>query len=1190
MAEDSDKKSARGATARTSDANRAASLEARLASLLANNAAPAGNGPTPPPLPAAGPPPVASPSSGGTAQASSSAAPPPSLPAGPRLASIDGALALDQAAATLAGLPPLPSRSSAATAAAPAVPPPMPSAGSAAQPILLDTAPPAAPRAAEPRVIEPARIEPTVIEPTVIEHERGLEADDPFDADGDAAAPLNAGQHRYGAPPPPARPSEAGQPRPFEPSHPADETAREPGDGSAAQRRSARRRPAGPVRERIAANDDAPSIGGLIYSLQQKPSTKPFKYAAIASVVWTLVGAAFLWLTLTADMETGLTTREIVAKPTTFLMFTAVAVPIAVIWFLALLAWRSEELRLRSSTMAEVAVRLAEPDRMAEQSVASLGQAVRRQVSFMNDAVSRALGRAGELEALVHNEVAALERSYEENEQKIRGLIKELSGERSELLRTGGDVTETLRQLGSEVPALIEKLSSQQAKLAHIIQGAGDNLTLLESSLEHSAGKLEASVGARTNELREVLEGYTEALDTALGNRTEEMGGVLAEHTGRLGGVLENYTGALADVLGNRTEQMQEAFAEYMTTLDTSLANRTDNLQTVFEEYARALDTTIAGRAELLDQQLVERTRALDDAFNQRLLRFDETIMRTTSAIDGAVSQRAVALTEALESHARTFQDTIARQSAHLDESLAHGINAVRRSSENITRQSLKAIEGLANQSELLKNVSENLLSQINAVTNRFENQGQTIMRAANALESANVKIDSALQSRHAELSHTLDRMTGKADEFSRFIEGYSSSIEGKLGEAESRARAAAQQLLTTTESNTKAALADLSRFTQQADVESTKALRELRQRFNAVSREVTSQLGTLSSRFDETTDQVRTRAQKATQAIEEEQARLKAELASIPGNARESTEAMRRALQDQLRALDQLSQLTLREAQARDVTLPNPQAGPGGRAPLGGPGTPGPSPYAAGNGLPRSRAETDRQLSSLTSTLANELAQRTGVAPMGMPGAPGYGAPPAGPGAGPSHMGQQAALPSPSGYPASPAAMAGGAMAGGGAPAPGAGPAGGNAPPSAADLRWSVGDLLKRASTDDNDDEISPVQAATALLPDVGVMIRAIDPATAAAIWARLRAGQQGVMIRSMYAPEARAAFEDVAMRHRQDPQVQRAVGQVLAEFERTLREAEQADPSGRLLQSHLVSEMGRVYLFLSHASGRLG
>src|SRR5262245_62876593 len=37
-------------------------------------------------------------------------------------------------------------------------------------------------------------------------------------------------------------------------------------------RRPAKRRPAGPARPNIAANDDAPSIGGLIFALQQKPS------------------------------------------------------------------------------------------------------------------------------------------------------------------------------------------------------------------------------------------------------------------------------------------------------------------------------------------------------------------------------------------------------------------------------------------------------------------------------------------------------------------------------------------------------------------------------------------------------------------------------------------------------------------------------------------------------------------------------------------------------------------------------------------------------------------------------------------------------------------------------------------------------------------------------------------------------
>ena len=72
----------------------------------------------------------------------------------------------------------------------------------------------------------------------------------------------------------------------------------------------------------------------------------------------------------------------------------------------------------------------------------ALGQAVRRQVSFMNDAVSRALGRAGELEAMVHNEVTTLERSYQENERKIRGLIHELAGQGTAVLLITSDMSE----------------------------------------------------------------------------------------------------------------------------------------------------------------------------------------------------------------------------------------------------------------------------------------------------------------------------------------------------------------------------------------------------------------------------------------------------------------------------------------------------------------------------------------------------------------------------------------------------------------------------------------------------------------------------------------------------------------------------------------------------------------------------
>ena len=591
----------------------------------------------------------------------------------------------------------------------------------------------------------------------------------------------------------------------------------------APSRRVARRRPAGPVRGKIAANDDVPSIGGLIYALEQKPSSKVFRFAALGSAVWAIIGLTVGALTVAPDWQAGQPLTALLLHPSTFYTITAIVAPIGIIWLLALLNWHIASLALKSATMSEVAIRLAEPDRTAEQSIASLGQAVRRQVSFMNDAVSRALGRAGELEALVHNHVAELERSYEHNERRIRELINELGGERHALLDTSTNVTETLKTLGTEIPTLIEKLSQQQLTLRGIISNAGENLASLEGSLATATGRFENAVGSRTLQLQSVLEDYTSAFSTAL---------------------------------GARTEQMRVTFDGYMQTLDTTLGNRTENLQTVFEEYARALDTTLSNRAQALDIQLVERTRSLDEAFQRRLELFDDQVVRSTSAIDHAVSEKASLLTNALELHSRTFRDTIAHQAAELDDSVMNGINAVRRTSENITRQTMKAIDGLSKQSGVLQNVAENLFSQIHGVTDRFENQGEQILKAANVLDTANLKIETTLQSRHAELSHTIDRLSGKADEFGRTLAGYSSNLEGSLSNIEQKARAIAEELRDGAESKSRALMAELDRVKHETEAQSDRALADLRNRFQNVSGELSREFETLSNRLSTASDE----------------------------------------------------------------------------------------------------------------------------------------------------------------------------------------------------------------------------------------------------------------------------------------------------------------------------------------------
>jgi hypothetical protein len=391
--------------------------------------------------------------------------------------------------------------------------------------------------------------------------------------------------------------------------------------------------------------------------------------------------------------------------------------------------------------------------------------------------------------------------------------------------------------------------------------------------------------------------------------------------------------------------------------------------------------------------------------------------------------------------------------------------------------------------------VSENLVQQISGVTSRFDSQGNSMVQAANALEHANSRIDS-----------TLSRMSGKAEQLDQVMRGYTQTVEGSIANAEARARQLLEQLANgtaahsqaaleeldrlrvQTDSNSRAVVSEIERLRSQAEIQASRTLEDMRNRVSGVSQEMSQHLGSIANRFNETSDDLRARASRAAAELHMEQERLRSEADRLPVAARESADAMRAALSDQLRALEQLSTLSARER--RDVTPP----GGGG--------------LAHGNAV------------SLTAAYA----QQQGVQ--------------------------------------LPATTQGGG-----------------------DNGWSLGDLLDRASQDDDGTH----RAGAGPSINTEVISRALDATTASAIWSRFRSGQRGIMVRSIYTAEGRATFDDTSERYKSDPPFQRMVDRFLHDFEQMLRNVEQKDPSGRGVHNHLISDSGRVYLFLAHASGRL-
>ena len=979
------------------------------------------------------------------------------------------------------------------------------------------------------------------------------------------------------------------------------------GQGRAA---SVTRAATGPVRA-IAANDDMPSIGGLVYALQQRPSKSPFYIALAASAIWFVLGCLIAWAVIAKNPEGVSSLSEIFATPSIVAVIATIIVPIALFWFLAILVWRAQELRLMSSAMTEVAVRLAEPDKMAEQSVASLGQTVRRQVAAMNDAISRALGRAGELEALVHNEVAALERSYSENENRIRNLINELASEREALANNSDRVSEALRGIGSHVTreisaasdrastamtqatsTLADTLASRGNKITAAVTAAGTVIDeklaergarITEQLVKHGAQAAEQLHRSGLDVTRSIQEtsDRTAAAISAKGNTLVASVMSMSERVGReIPVLLERLGGEQARLSG-----IIEGATKNLSALESALAQRTDSLNTSLHDRTKMLQTVLSEQGRAIDDSLSERTQALEAILGRRAQAFDQTLSERTKALDASVSRYTGNIRETLEQHSRTMEKSLSRQAGAIQHVVTTSTGQIQRAVEDLARGSGASSETLGAHANMLKEVSNGLLNQIHGLTKRFEDQGVNIINAARAVELQNNKVDGVMEARQAQLAKMIEGINTRATELDRMMHNYSNMLEQSLTQAEIRAKQVTKSLSRDSADKSQTAVKELERLRAEAQAHTSRAISELKSNFSSLSEQVASQLSGFTNSFNETTQQVRNSTHQAAAELEHTQSELKRQAKSLPEATKQSAKAMRRALQDQLSALDSLTEITSRHGYSGQISKPDARQPDPNLPPHRMPPPPpphenrDPPPLAAGRrDTPppppvRGYGEEWGAPQDTLEAVSAGLIERMDSSPHGN-GQHDF-----------DPMGRPPMMGSPAPNPEMEHERSG--------------------------AKWSLGDLLARASRNDEDNYAGggrsdesygapppvapPVSASRKpdssppMIFDMKDIANAVEENVAADVWRRYHKGERNILNRGIYSRDGQATFDQVKHRYESDTTFRHIVDRYLADFERMLQDASKADPKGRTVQTHLISETGRIYLVLGHASGRL-
>ncbi|HEY6023302.1 MAG TPA: hypothetical protein VIV34_03890, partial [Pseudolabrys sp.] len=284
--------------------------------------------------------------------------------------------------------------------------------------------------------------------------------------------------------------------------------------------------PTGDATPRRAANDDRAGIGQILQALRHRSARAPYIAAGIAAFIWVAGGLAISTLYSSeihaAFSSAGTGFAAMVA------LAAAISVPVIFFFVLAHMFNRAQDMRVVAESMAEVAMRLAQPETVARESIVTVGQAIRREVAAMGDGVERALARAAELEALVHNEVSALERAYNDNEVRIRDLLTELSNQRETLVNQAEQVRNAIASVHLDLAhditsvgdLVADKVNEVAQRVTRSLTEKGEHITL---ALGHAGDSMSDALSERGSTLLDRLETTSDHATTAISSASERL-------------------------------------------------------------------------------------------------------------------------------------------------------------------------------------------------------------------------------------------------------------------------------------------------------------------------------------------------------------------------------------------------------------------------------------------------------------------------------------------------------------------------------------------------------------------------------------------------------------------------------------------------------------------------------------------
>jgi phage-related protein len=534
------------------------------------------------------------------------------------------------------------------------------------------------------------------------------------------------------------------------------------------------------------ANDDRQRDSRAnLQSLGRGPSRGIYWATLFLSLAWIAGGLMLGHILYAPGIWEIRTIEQLFAAPSVIGLGIGILVPLILFWGFAVMIRRAQEMRHAARTMTEAAMRLAEPENIAQDRIMTVGQAIRREVMAMGDGIERTLARAVELETLVHSEVTELERAYSDNEVRIRTLVDGLSGEREAVIshaeRVRASISgahETLKEeMDHASDTLRESIVSASGQLLKTVTESGDSLV---DRINLSSSSIYEAIDQRLDVVSDRITTSGEVFASQLDTRIATLAQSADDLTGSLSEALDDRLTGMISMLNDATSSLTTEFDSRLAGVENILSERSQALIGEFETRAQALDSgaerlnsALEARARQINETLVERAREIATTFtdarqdiaaviNEGKAKIGtdmaELIMSTSSLLD----ERAQEFTARLMEGRGQVTATLEQDYAQLAERANHFSGVLAENREQISAALERDMAQLVERAGDLTGILAKNRDEVSSALER--DMAQLAERAGqltNVLAENRDKISSTLERDMAQLTERAGELTG---------------------------------------------------------------------------------------------------------------------------------------------------------------------------------------------------------------------------------------------------------------------------------------------------------------------------------------------------------------------------------------------------------------------------------------------